>query len=148
MVRQKSFGGRPGRKPKPGTKVHLGLRVAPELKQRIEKAAKHSTRSMSQEVEMRLDRAFREEDVFGGAGVHSVAMLMTAAFALPGQRRAKEKGLKDDWVNDAECYLAGIAEVIAQLIHSFPSELQPFHRGAIEGVVVTAFKQKEERNAR
>jgi hypothetical protein len=128
--------------------MHLGLRVAPELKQRIEKAAKHSTRSMSQEVEMRLDRAFREEDVFGGAGAHSMAMLMAAAFTLPGQRKAKEKGVKDEWVNDEDCYLAGLSGVISQLILHFPSSMTELQKKALESSVLTAFAQKEDRHAR
>lgn len=49
--------GRPTKKPKPGERVPLGLRVTPEMKKRLEKAAIKNGRSISQEAELRLDRS-------------------------------------------------------------------------------------------
>ena len=63
MGREKKFGGRPGRKPKPGERVHLGFRVTPELKNRLESVAKANGRSQSQEAELRLERSFDREDL-------------------------------------------------------------------------------------
>jgi len=48
---------RPGREPKPGERVRLGIRVSPRLKRRLERAAKEGTRSLSQEVEFRLEQS-------------------------------------------------------------------------------------------
>jgi hypothetical protein len=53
-----SFGGRPRREPEPGERVHLGIRVTPELKGRIEEAAASKGRSQSQEAEFRIERSF------------------------------------------------------------------------------------------
>jgi hypothetical protein len=53
----KTLGGRSGRKPKPGERVHLGFRISPRLKRRLKRAAKESTRSLSQEVEFRLEES-------------------------------------------------------------------------------------------
>ena len=59
MAKTKKFGGRPReREPKPGERLHLGLRVSPSLKRKLERAAAQSTRSLSQEVEFRLERSF------------------------------------------------------------------------------------------
>jgi hypothetical protein len=53
-------GGRPQtRELAPGERVHLGLRVSPKLKRQLERAADASTRSLSQEVEFRLEESFR-----------------------------------------------------------------------------------------
>ena len=49
--------GRPTKKPKPGERVPLGLRVTPEMKKRLEKAAIRNGRSISQEAELRLERS-------------------------------------------------------------------------------------------
>ena len=49
--------GRPTKRPKPGERVPLGLRVTPEMKKRLEKAAIRNGRSISQEVELRLERS-------------------------------------------------------------------------------------------
>ena len=49
--------GRPTKKPKPGERVPLGLRVTADMKKRLEKAAIKSGRSISQEAELRLERS-------------------------------------------------------------------------------------------
>ena len=49
--------GRPTKTPKPGERVQLGLRVTPEMKKRLEKAAIKNGRSISQEAELRLERS-------------------------------------------------------------------------------------------
>ena len=67
-------GGRPKtRKAKPGERVHLGLRVSPELKRQLERAAEQSTRSLSQEVEFRLEQSL---------DVHAKVMFEYAQAAL------------------------------------------------------------------
>ena len=58
MPKARNLGGRPReRTPKPGERVHLGLRVSPKLKRQLERAAAESTRSLSQEVELRLEES-------------------------------------------------------------------------------------------
>jgi hypothetical protein len=44
--------------PGPGERVKLGLRVTPQLKQRLDAAAEQNGRSQSQEAEFRLERSF------------------------------------------------------------------------------------------
>jgi hypothetical protein len=53
--------GRPTKPPKPGERVTLGLRVTPEIKNKLEKAAMEKGRSLSQEAEFRLERSFERE---------------------------------------------------------------------------------------
>ena len=48
---------RPTKPPKAGERVPLGLRVTPEMKKRLERAAIRKGRSLSQEAEMRLERS-------------------------------------------------------------------------------------------
>ena len=45
--------GRPTKPPEAGERVPLGLRVTPEMKKRLERAAIRKGRSLSQEAEMR-----------------------------------------------------------------------------------------------
>lgn len=49
--------GRPTKKPKPGERVPLGLRITPRMKRKLEEAARRKGRSLSQEVELRLERS-------------------------------------------------------------------------------------------
>jgi hypothetical protein len=62
--------GRPGRKPRAanqGQRVSLGLKVTPEIKNRLDAAARARGRTQSQEAEARLERSFRAEDEVKGA---------------------------------------------------------------------------------
>lgn len=64
-------GGRPKtKKAKPGARMHLGLRVSPELKRKLEDAAKQNTRSLSQEVELRLEFSFATKALLDDLQVH------------------------------------------------------------------------------
>ena len=59
----KNFGGRPKTPGKVDERVHLGFRVTPQLKERLEQTAKNLGRSQSQEAEMRLERSFDRADL-------------------------------------------------------------------------------------
>lgn len=58
-----NFGGRRKRDPETGERVHLGIRVTPEMKQRLERTASLNGRSQSQEAEIRIERSFDREDL-------------------------------------------------------------------------------------
>jgi hypothetical protein len=46
-----------GRKGKEAEREHIGFRARPDLKRRLEAAARASTRSLSQEIELRLEQS-------------------------------------------------------------------------------------------
>jgi hypothetical protein len=53
--------GRPMKRPVPGERTPLGLRVTAELKENLEQAAIQSGRSLSQEAELRLEKSFERD---------------------------------------------------------------------------------------
>ena len=55
--------GRPLKSPTPGTRMSLGLKVTAETKARLDKAARETGRTQSQEAELRLQRSFEREDL-------------------------------------------------------------------------------------
>jgi hypothetical protein len=55
--------GRPTKRPTPGARASLGLKVTNEIKQRLDAAAKANGRTQSQEAEARLERTFQNEDL-------------------------------------------------------------------------------------
>jgi hypothetical protein len=62
----KSLGGRPKEKLEPAERVHLGFRVTPEMKERVELAAKVKGRSQSQQAEMLIEYALDRQDLLSG----------------------------------------------------------------------------------
>ena len=72
--------GRPKRKPTPGARASLGLRVTAETKQRLDDAAEQSGRSQSQEAELRLEQTFAAEDRLGGPSM--VGLMETIASVM------------------------------------------------------------------
>jgi hypothetical protein len=63
MAKQLHRTGRPTNAPPPGKRVSLGLKVTAEIKQRLDKAARETGRTQSQEAEVRLEQSFRSEDL-------------------------------------------------------------------------------------
>lgn len=55
--------GRPRREPEPGERVVMSFRVTPSIKYAIEGAAEENGRSQAQEIEARLERSFRDEEI-------------------------------------------------------------------------------------
>src|SRR6476659_11251968 len=53
--------GRPTKRPKPGTRVPLSMRVTPAVRKKLERAALRRGRSISQEAEIRLEQSFDRE---------------------------------------------------------------------------------------
>src|SRR5262245_22598699 len=60
--------GRPFKAPKKGTRAPLSLLVRPEIKQLVDKRAKASGRTQSQEAEMVIERAFARDELIAAIG--------------------------------------------------------------------------------
>jgi hypothetical protein len=79
--------GRPTTAPKEGVKATLGVRASATLKRRLDAAAKASARSLSAEMEVRLEQSFRTEDLLGQVlrlayGPQIAALLMMIGRAM------------------------------------------------------------------
>jgi hypothetical protein len=94
-----------------GQRVPLGLRVTPELKERLDNAAKETGRSQSQEAELRLERTFREGDLLPelmaatfGAKLAALLMVVGDAMSAVGPTVAhidtQTPEGAEDWLNN------------------------------------------------
>ena len=63
MASAKKRTGRPAKKPKPGSRVSLGLKVTAQMKELLDAQAKLSGRTQSQEAEFRLEQTFWQEEL-------------------------------------------------------------------------------------
>jgi hypothetical protein len=141
---------KPKREPKPGERVHAGLRVTPDLRRRIGRAAAKSGRSLSQEMEFRLERSLAVDTAFGSTEMHDMALRMSSAFAIAGESRAVEKGLTH-WIDDPDCYRSAMFSVFAALIRNAPEGDEEAIARAIEGlkgILLTKLMQRSDTNAR
>lgn len=127
--------GRPLKESGPGKRASLTLKVTPEMKQRIDEAARQSGRTQSQEGEARLEQAFSEIDGFGGPDIYQIARLAASAFLFGGQYSAKTKGNPDapvsEWITDEHCYQQAVLALIDAIASVAPSEIHELVRLAI-----------------
>jgi hypothetical protein len=107
-------------RPTVGERIPLGLRVTPELKQRLDAAAELSGRSQSQEAEFRLEHSFDREDLlfdvlriaYGSKKIADLIMTVGAVFLVAGRAVASDNKIRDrlksrDWTSDpAVCDIA------------------------------------------
>jgi predicted transcriptional regulator len=136
--------GRPPKEATPGKRVSLGLKVTPEIKQRIDEEARRTGRTQSQQAELMIERSFAQEEAFGVAGLRQLAILMASAFWSAGRLRAAGK---EQWIDDPDCYRAGLRGVLEALLIGLPGgtlkEMLLELEGAA-GTIQSHFARKEQ----
>ncbi len=136
MSEKKRKPGRPGRPRKFGERVPLGLRVTPELKIKLDSAAKASGRSQSQEAELRLEQSLKSEealykalDLAYGGELTALVLALARALHLTGTRAVfvgdMTKVDAKDWMLDPYAF--------DQAVHAANRVLEAFRpRGKVE----------------
>ena len=93
--------GRPPLKGQP-KRSSFNTRIRTELKERLESAAGDAGRSLSEEIEFRLERSFREDDArvqeFGGRWAYELFRLLAAAARNVSAR------MGEDWLENEQAY--------------------------------------------
>jgi hypothetical protein len=97
---------------------NVTIRMRDELKSKIEQSAGTYQRSISQEIESRLERSFITEAGFGGPQLTQFAYLMASNFAIAGGRNAAGES---EWLADPLAYANGVAAVLDALLRGFPN---------------------------
>ena len=122
-----------GKGPRPkgeyaGKSSVFSTRIRPDLRKSLERAAKTSGRSLSQEVEHRLRRSFVEDDkiadAFGDRRTYRLMRLMSDAIQLSHQMR-NEKG--ENWLDDPFRFRLALAAM-----HSVVEAIAPPSLGEVE----------------
>src|SRR5262245_37779916 len=97
-------------------------RVPAQLHLEIKAAAQASGRSMSDELAALARQALEHRKRFpNSAAAHAIEMV-TLAFLMTGERRAKEKGLNVPFMDDLECRRAAILAACVPLITTVLSD--------------------------
>lgn len=116
---EKPKGGRPPRRAGELLSKNRTFRVRAELDAALNAASAKSGRSVSEEIERRLERSFEVEDfitaALGGPALRSHALSMLAAFASGGERVANGRPA-EEWLKDPECYRSAVISAAASLI--------------------------------
>jgi hypothetical protein len=127
----------------------LGLRTTLEMRQGLEAAARESGRSLSAEVENRLEKSLNYDEVFGGRELRRAAFAMATSFAIGGQYSAGEGVPFEKW--DEGTRISAIANVVISLIKfctlsDQAAKLLIAHlRGQIESLIVQRRAEQEGR---
>ena len=107
--------GRPALPPGERKLASLGFRPTPELRLELERAAQENGRSVSKEIESRLENSFLDEDSrnreFGGKALRALFRMLGAAAEIAEARTNKS------WDKDQETYLT-VKYAWEQLIRS------------------------------
>ena len=118
---------RPGRKPQranQGQRASLGLKVTPDIKNRLDDAAKLNGRTQSQEAEVRIEKSFTIEQLFDGLDGIKLAWTLFSAFR-DGVDISYSDCAPKDWLKDAECLKAGLISLVLRLWLQHPNWNDP-----------------------
>jgi hypothetical protein len=130
--------GRPPKREGERLSKNRTFRVRGTLDEQLAAAAQEAGRSVSEEIEYRLENSFREDDRYGGPHLSAVFRLVADYKALAGARPGEGDRIR-----------GGIAQVFSELL----AELPGFHSVTIETVGqhgeisgVTGYASDEARN--
>jgi hypothetical protein len=105
--------GRPTKSASPGERASLGLRVRPEIKEQLERAAEESGRSQSQEAEFRLESSFERSnlhrevlELMYGPQLGAILMMIGSVMGDVGVQAAFNANFTagKPWFNDAYAF--------------------------------------------
>lgn len=128
---------RPGRPPQHGEvkRAFFQTRIRESLKQRLEANAAEQGRSLSEEIELRLERSYDRIDAqFGGPSGLNMAIMLYAGFQFAGNQEAARLGhpewTADQWLGDAVCFERALATLIDQVWahHPPPADHDAFYK--------------------
>lgn len=106
-----------------GKRSTLSVRLTPEGRARLDKAASASGRSLAQEVEMRLENSFAQdvlmETIFGG-NLHSRNVMHACATAMRRIEMVREARWVDDYATLWTCRKA--VEHINQIVFGYATD--------------------------
>src|SRR5262245_43231204 len=131
-------------RPTVGERVPLGLRVTPDLKQRLDAAAEQSGRSQSQEAELRLERSFERGDLiaevltlaYGSKETAGLVMMLGSIMDTVGRlhmdtnRRRYFAFNYAHWTEDPDAFDQAAQGVSALLSAAYPSRSTKHRRKA------------------
>ena len=124
--------GRPLKRAEVGKRASLGLKVTPQIKERLDRAAGESGRTQSQEAEVRLERSFNREDLLSEAlilayGRELAGLLMTLGTTM--QRAGRHAGFMatyttesaNTWWNEPRAYDQAVQAAVRLLEAAAPA---------------------------
>jgi Arc-like DNA binding domain len=129
---------------------NVTIRMRDELRSKIEQNATAQQRSISEEIETRLERSFAEEDRFGGPAMVGIVNMLVGAFLSGGQRCAAASGHPEwtpaDWLKDRDCYRAAALAVGFALNLPLPTTAPMSDPGALHDLMLgmIAAQQRED----
>ena len=84
--------GRPSLPSDQGKRAHFTTRLRTGLKKSLEAEAANAGRSLSEEIEFRLERSFADQDALNEAfgGAHNLAVMRVAGTAIAAIERLRE----------------------------------------------------------
>jgi Arc-like DNA binding domain len=89
--------GRPPKSEEDRKGVNFTFRNRGQMRERLQEAAAASKRSISEEIEHRLEDSFRNEDIYGGPHLSAVFRLLASHKAL-AEAKAGESWTESDFV--------------------------------------------------
>ena len=107
-----------------GPRVPLSLRITSDLKQKLSEAALGNERSLSQEVERRLEQTVREYDRLGGPQLtelmETIATVMKSTGQLAGFCEARRVTNRGEWLALPFAFDQAVKAAIIVLEHHRP----------------------------
>jgi predicted transcriptional regulator len=129
MEKKRRRGGWPARTPEPGERVAMSFRVTPEVKAKIDEAARTSGRSLMQEVENRLEQTLNEErhviDALElGFGRQVAGLMLAIGCVMKNLDEVRPTRKYADWLSNPKVFRV-VAESISLWLETIAPDPRP-----------------------
>lgn len=107
---------------KDGKRHPLNMRTTKDMRDRLERAAVESGRSLAQEVEYRLDRSFVDDSLFSSREMHLWAVMLADQFHKAGSQAAAHSGEDPSdrgWQQNPTCMMIATLSAMQHLMRDF-----------------------------
>jgi hypothetical protein len=98
---------------------NLTFRTRDDLRGQLEKASAATGRSISEEVEYRLNRSFTYDDAFGSQEMRHIAVLMAASFLSAGNLSSSKPIA--EWIKDPDVFRRAMFGTVYALLGAIPN---------------------------
>jgi hypothetical protein len=133
MIEEPPVKRRPGRPPKQGElkRAPFQTRMRGSLRQRLEESATANGRSLSEEIEIRLEASYDSpiESLFGGRAGFTMANWLYASFKFAGDQLARihdhPEWTPDQWLFDRGCFEGALMALVEAVWVRHPEPVTP-----------------------
>src|SRR5688572_24076478 len=103
-------------------RIPVGIRMTPEMREKLIERSGAKGRSITQEIELLLEQALFMEWLRAGVRATGLWYDVVGQADATGSQRARDLDIEGDWSSNREAYLSAMHEVVHRMLELLPGD--------------------------